>query len=296
MNNDQFISMVEVMLLTYAESSRPIYRSALRDFARHLKHKQLSSAGASDAYGYFTHLHERKIKGEPLAPKTIKHKVDILSAIYDSALDFGGCTENPFERVGTIARRIKAVQKRETWAVPFEDVVAGIEKHQSTEAVRDRALLAVLFGGGIRVSEAISIRVEDIQAIEPNTYLMVNTSKTRKVRPITLPVWASRYVAKHIRTADLSGGWLFPSSFFKGKKHISRMWASEICHHAFGGRAHTARYTHVSYLLEQGVPVPDIARAVGHERIQTTMGYDKRRKDFKTCATRLAVFACKDKN
>ena len=33
MNNDQFISMVEVMLLTYAESSRPIYRSTLRDFA-----------------------------------------------------------------------------------------------------------------------------------------------------------------------------------------------------------------------------------------------------------------------
>jgi len=294
MDNDQFISMTEVMLLTYAESSRPIYRSVLAQFTRKLGKKRLADASGPDAYAYFTHLHGRRIKGQPLAGKTIKHHTDILSAIYDSALDFGGCTENPFARVSTMARRIKAIPKRETRAIEFAEVLAGINEHHGAETDRDRALLAVLFGGGLRVTEAITIRLEDIKEMQPNVCLMVNTGKTRKVRPVTLPVWASKYVLKHIRSAGLESGWLFPSSFYKGEKHISRMWASEICNDVFGGRAHTARYTHVSYLLEQGVPVPDIARAVGHVRIQTTMGYDKRHKNFKTCVSRFADFTCKD--
>lgn len=296
MKNDQFLSMVEVMLLTYAESSRPIYLSTLNKFARHLGNKPLSQAAQEDAYSFFTHLHKLKVKGQTLAPKTIKHNINCLTAIYDSALDFGGCRENPFTRVVTMARRIKAVPRRETWAVEFDEVVKGIDEHTSSDSLRDRALLAILFGGGVRVSEAVSIRVEDIKEIKPNVCIIVNTSKTGKDRPVTLPVWASQYVRRYISSAALSAGWLFPSSFHKGEKPISRDWASQICFEAFGGRAHTARYTHVSYLLDQGVPVPDIARAVGHERIQTTMGYDKRQKNFKRCVSRLADFTCKRKN
>src|SRR4051812_29914896 len=76
---------------------------------------------------------------------------------------------------------------------------------------RDRALLAVLIGGGLRVGEAVKLTVANVSdSTDDRLRLTFPTAKSRIVRyrTVTLPVWAAEPVAKwlaHERPTD----WLF---------------------------------------------------------------------------------------
>lgn len=279
MKNEIFISLISVSLKSFAESTRPIYLSELNIFAGYIEPRPLSEATNSDAMTYLNYLHARTIDGQPLAQKTIRRKIDSLISMYDMALDFGGCAENPFVRASKLVRRMKRKPKRATRAIPYSDVIETI---RTIENARDRALMSVLFGAGLRVSEALGLCAVNVSEHGRNLGLLVQTSKTNKTRCVMLPIWASKFLRDYLSDLNLECGELLFG--------ISRAWATGLCKRYFGASAHSARYTHISYLLDQGVPIYDIARAVGHEQIQTTMLYDKRRKNYDTSVCVLADF------
>lgn len=287
MDNELFISMIQIAFTKFAPATQKSYNDELKFLARFLRDKRLVDVEPFDAQTYMRHLnrivscHDKK----PLAPKTIRRKILSLYSIYSDAYNLDLIASNPFEKVAKIAREIKIFAKRESVHVPFEQVALVVN---DAPQMRDRAIFAVLFGGGLRVSELCRLKREDVKRVGDLVGLHVLTAKTNKLRPVTLPLWASKIVWEYRNTHKKE--WLFPAPTKGGKKPLTRKWISNLCFANYGYRAHTARHTHISYLLSKKVPVVDIAKSVGHESITSTLIYDRRILDYNSSVGKEADF------
>jgi len=283
---DALFKMLEYAHKKFAEATRMSYYQELLFFTRYLK-RQPSKAKRFDALGYYEFLQKCKSchDGRPLASKTIKRKILSLYSIYEDGVALEVVKENPFDRVAKFAREIKITLKRPPRMVPFEEVSSTIK---DLDSPRLRAKMSILFGGGLRVSELVALKTEDVKELGEYIGLNVTTAKTNIPRAVTLPLWASKYVRAYIATHK--GLYLFPSPNTGGLKPVTRKWVSNLCYKIFGCRAHSARHTHISYLLAKGLPLADIAKSVGHQSITSTMLYDRRILDFESSVSREADY------
>jgi integrase/recombinase XerD len=148
---------------------------------------------------------------------------------------------------------------------------------------RDRALFAMLYNTGARVSEAIGLRASDIDTGGPTAAVHLR-GKGRKERRV--PLWKT--------TARLLDAWLdensgpperpvFPNdrgrplsrSGVAHRLHLAVVAAAEA-HPSLRNRRispHTLRHTTAMHLLQAGVEITVIALWLGHENPSTTHGY-----------------------
>jgi site-specific recombinase XerD len=147
---------------------------------------------------------------------------------------------------------------------------------------RDRALFALLYNTGARVSEAIALRRADLSLDAARSVRL--SGKGRKHR--TVPLWKS--TAEHLRdwTALLSpasetllfpnrgGGQLSRSGVEKRLMEGMRVAAAR-CPTLRAKRVspHTIRHTTAMHLLQSGVDITVIALWLGHESTETTHRY-----------------------
>jgi site-specific recombinase XerD len=142
-------------------------------------------------------------------------------------------------------------------------------------SLKYRAALMLCYGAGLRISEAVAIKVTDIDS--PRGLIRVEQGKGRKDRYVML----SERLVKVLRCywrASRSPDWMFPS--WSGKKHLSAGSLSQACRdaaQACGIRkritAHTLRHSFATHLLENGTDTRVIQALLGHSRIETTARY-----------------------
>jgi site-specific recombinase XerD len=147
---------------------------------------------------------------------------------------------------------------------------------------RDHLLFRFLYNTGARVSEATSVRVEDVQT---HDYRAVQLhGKGRKQRVV--PLW--KETTHHIRawlknTALKPEQPLFPNRFgsamtrtaVQQRLRLCVKSAEPTCRSLARQRIspHTIRHTTAMHLLQSGVAAPVIALWLGHEDIATTHQY-----------------------
>ena len=162
------------------------------------------------------------------------------------------------------------------------DEVKNIIK--STGNIRDKLLLIILYGAGLRVSEAVKLRITDIDSNRMT--LHIRCSKNGKDRFAIL----SQVVLEHLRTywkfcqfAD----YVFPG---KGTSHITIATAYSIYQRAKRlagvkkpGGTHMLRRAFAVHSLESGTDLFIIKQLLGHASIHSTARY-------------LSFSPCKDKN
>jgi len=150
--------------------------------------------------------------------------------------------------------------------------------------VRDRAVLTLLWRGGLRANELCSLRMEHVRFIEDGTAVIkINQPKNlKKGAP-------KRVVAIGKKATDLLRTWLErrgdePGPFFRthnGKRLCTsqiRRTVSMAGKQARLGRRvhpHALRHTFAHSLYDEGVGVLEIQEALGHGSVDTTMVYLK---------------------
>ncbi len=167
-------------------------------------------------------------------------------------------------------------------AIPVEDVEALIAAAGGEEPVdlRDAALLEVLYATGARVSEAVSLNVDDLVDEE----VVRLFGKGGKQRVVPLGSYARRAVDAYlVRARPLlsARGSATPALFLgvRGKR-MSRQAAWEAIHGAAerAGIAasvspHTLRHSFATHLLEGGADVRVVQELLGHSSVATTQIY-----------------------
>ena len=146
--------------------------------------------------------------------------------------------------------------------------------------LKHRDFLAMVYGSGLRVSEACRLRPCDIESAPDRMMVRVEQAKGRKDRYTLLSSSALELLREYWLKYRPAGGWVFPrrgtSEPFSvaGAQHV--YW--NACAKAGISRArahgiHTLRHCFASHLMEDGVALPLIQRLLGHNDLSTTSVY-----------------------
>jgi integrase/recombinase XerD len=152
----------------------------------------------------------------------------------------------------------------------------------SLTGMRNRALLVVLWRGGLRCAEALALRPCDVDFAEGT--IRVRFGKGRKARTVGIDGDALRVVRAWLGARDAAGvesGWLFCDlkRGYAGEPMSGRYVRAEVARIArragVGHRVHPhgLRHTHAVELRREGWDIPLISRQLGHASIATTAIY-----------------------
>jgi integrase len=153
---------------------------------------------------------------------------------------------------------------------------------------RDAALLALLYGGGLRRSEAVAAELADY---DPETgALTVRHGKGDKARVAYLTNGAQTALADWLAVRGEAPGALLCPVNKRGVVAVRRMddgavrkivlrLAGEAAVRPFS--PHDLRRTFISDLLQAQVDISTVQRLAGHANVQTTARYDRRGEQTK---------------
>lgn len=198
-----------------------------------------------------------------LGPESINQQVSALKFLYLTTLEMPWGNQD-FPRVMR-PHRLPVVLSHEEVAQFFDHV----------PSLRYRAALMMCYGAGLRVSEAVAVRVSDIDS--KRMLIRVEQGKGNKDRYAMLSPRLLEVLRIYWRVARPEP-YLFPS--WRPGRHLNASSLQQACRDAAlrsGLRkritAHTLRHSFATHLLENGTDVRVIQVLLGHSRIDTTARY-----------------------
>jgi integrase/recombinase XerD len=157
-----------------------------------------------------------------------------------------------------------------------EAMFAAVEERAASKrplALRDLALIELLYGSGLRATELVSL---PRRAVRPGQPFLMIRGKGDKERLAPISGRAEKAVAEWLTVAP-AGQWLFPG----GKSHLGRVRLYQIVRAlaALAGIApervspHVLRHAFATHLLAGGADLRVLQSLLGHADIATTQIY-----------------------
>jgi len=166
----------------------------------------------------------------------------------------------------------RARESRRIPNLPSKEELVGL--FAITTNLKYRAIFMTIYGSGLRVSEAASLRVKDIDS--KNSRIIIRKGKGDKDRFALLPM-KTLFILREYYKAYRPKEWLFENgrgSHMKSRA-IQRAFQlvsekSDITKHM---SIHTLRHCFATHLLNEGANIYEIKKLLGHVRIDTTCWY-----------------------
>lgn len=210
-----------------------------------------------------------------LAPSTVARRSASLRRFYGFLLDEGLRADDPspaLPRPALVRPLPKVLDVAEV-----EAMFVAVEERASSgqpQALRNLALLELLYGSGLRATELVSLPRRAVRAGQP--FLML-TGKGGKERLAPVSTRATAAVAKWLTVAPPGSVYLFPG----GKGHLSRVRLYQLVRAmaALAGipaervSPHVLRHAFATHLLAGGADLRVLQSLLGHADIATTQIY-----------------------
>lgn len=258
------------------------YRRDLRRYADHLAQEgvgTLDEVTEALVSGFLMRLREGDADHPPLSSTSAARTVVAVRGFHKFAVADGLASLDPASAV-----KPPTPAKRLPKALPLADVEAILEAAgapDTTLALRDRALLEVLYGTGARISEAVGLDIDDIDTVDATVLLRGKGSKERLV-PIggyaldAVAAYLTR-ARPEIVAASTPGGAMFLNSR-GGRLSRQSAWAVLVKAAERAGvtrdvSPHTLRHSFATHLLDGGADVRVVQELLGHASVTTTQVY-----------------------
>ena len=250
------------------------YRRDLSGFVGFLRqrHFGIERAAADQIARYLLTLRQAG-----LGPRSIARHLSAVRGLYRFLVREGRLERDPTEHLEAPRppRRLpRTLSSKEAAALVESPAVDG------RFGLRDRALLELLYATGMRASECLALRIEDVNLAAG---YVVPTGKGDRQRLVPVGAQALRWTRAYLQTARPSlvrradPGTLFVN---RAGRRLSRQGLWGIIKKAArraGVRAtvspHTLRHSFASHLLERGADLRSIQAMLGHADISTTQIY-----------------------
>jgi integrase/recombinase XerD len=178
---------------------------------------------------------------------------------------------------------------RATVIKPY-NVLSEDEAGRMLEAARrprDRAMLALLLGTGLRAAEIVKLQVGDLHIdADGDLILHVRAGKGRKDRLVPVPRGAAAEIMRYLALRGLevgdardAGAVIFPSREGDNRGMTTarlRQIVDELLRTAGISKAlspHSMRHTYAATLIRRGAPTPAVQKLLGHASLATTQKY-----------------------
>ena len=249
-----------------------------RDLARFAEYAESKGVGApSDITARLLREYVYHLKDLGLSPASIRRNVSAIRTYFRFLTGDGLVVHDPSERLET-PKRWRSLPD----VLTVEEVQQLLASPTLDDALvfRDRALLELAYGAGLRVSEWITLGVRDLLLEEGLVRVFGKGSKERLVPIGRSAIGAAAIYLRELRPRLEKGegkGVLFLNA--RGKP-LTRMGAWKILrgHVERAGitkhvSPHTLRHSFATHLLEGGADLRAVQEMLGHVDISTTQIY-----------------------
>lgn len=271
---DQFITQLHNEKNT-SNNTEISYRRDITKLFEYLKKtdsEQLESITSQDLFSYITYLNQLG-----RASTTVSRTIASMKAFFSYTTNLGYTSVD-------VAKVLKSpkIEKKipEVLSVKDIDALLKTPSGNSPKELRDKAMLELLYATGMRVSEIINLKLEDVSL--ENECLICHDRTKQRVIPFGseaksaivtyLTKGRSRLLAdnpsSNILFPNISGGLMSRQGFWKLIKSYGKKAGikSEIT-------PHTLRHSFASHLVENGADLRAVQEMLGHSDISTTQVY-----------------------
>jgi integrase/recombinase XerD len=228
---------------------------------------------------YITHLHKT------YSPRTVKRKIASIR-VFLNYLEFEEIIyENPMKKIKTkfqipqiLPRTIPLAVIEKILRAAYQELKQAHTAYALNTAMRNVAILELLFATGLRVSELCSLNAEYINLDSGNILIMGKGSKERVLQignPEVLVI-LRRYAEKNAAHIRKTGYFFVNRLSSRISEQSVRFLIRRLCAKAAVGQhitPHMFRHTFATLLLEEDVDIRYIQRMLGHSSILTTQIY-----------------------
>lgn len=267
----------------YSGNTLAAYRNDLTQFTQHLTDQgdatSWSQVSKAQIVAYILYMKELEY-----ASSTVARKVAAIKSFFHYLRDEGVVREDP-----TLTLESPKVKKHLPKAISEQDVerlLAEPTKSDSPKALRDSALLEVLYATGMRVTELVSLNVQDVD-LEAGTIYCIGKGDRERVVPIydhAAQILSNYLIGGRphlVRSQDEQA--LFLNH--RGER-LTRQGLWLIIKHyvdAIGIESevtpHTLRHSFATHMLHGGAKLRDVQKLLGHANISTTQVYTQVTRD-----------------
>jgi integrase/recombinase XerD len=227
------------------------------------------------------------MRADGLAASTISRRVSAVRAYFRHLVLIGTRVDNPAASV-QLPRRARTLPRALSPAETERLIDAAVGT--TPRALRDRALVELLYGAGLRVSEAVGLEKNGV-ALEERVVRVLGKGDKERLVPLGRP--AAEAVRRYLAL---------------GRPHLDRRYRPELFLNARGGaltragaflilrkladraglepgrvHPHLLRHSFATHLLEGGADLRSVQEMLGHADLGTTERYthvsDRRRRE-----------------
>jgi integrase/recombinase XerC len=253
----------------FSEHTRAAYEQDLTQFEAFCRQRdvEVDRANRFDIRAFLNHLRERR-----LSPRSVGRKVSALRSFYRYLLRHGRIPASPCEGIRS-PRKGRPLPR----FLDESACAALLEAPQEGDrmGLRDRAILEVLYGGGLRVAELTGLRVCDIDRSRGCLRVLGKGNKER-LAPVGPRAMAAlrEYMAVSPTSSRMR---VFRNRFGRGltPRSVRRIVKKYVLHSALDSAVspHTLRHSFATHLLNRGANLRAVQELLGHESISTTQIY-----------------------
>jgi len=220
------------------------------------------------------------LKQRKYAETTVARKVAAIRSFFSFLSAEGILADNPTE--GLASPRVGKMLPKAITPNEVDELLEQPCKRATPEARRDRAMLELMYATGMRVTELVSLDLENISVDGKNPFVRC-TGKGAKERIIPIHEQATEAVAEYLTEARLllvrnknekalfvnrrgerltrQGFWLILKGYAKAANLRDDV------------TPHTLRHSFATHMLRGGMPLRHVQEMLGHANISTTQVY-----------------------
>lgn len=279
MKNDWLLRFIEYLQIEKGASPHTIenYKLDINDFF-HFIEQHLTTSIAAVSHGdiriYLTELHHKKY-----ARKTVARKISCLRSFWTFLVREELVEKNPFQMVTTprLEKRLPTFFYEDEMQAIFD--VINVE---SPLGKRNLALVELLYGTGMRVSECVGLNLQDFDRMI-GTLLVRGKGRKERYVPVgsfatdALDVYLSNSRPMLLHKEAMDEKSLFLS--FRGKRlgdrSIRKVLNNLVKDASISSRIspHVLRHTFATHMLNEGADLRTVQELLGHSQLSSTQIY-----------------------